>query len=133
MQARINPLTQGYAHPTSRHFAGATAVCDLPHKSKRTHAWHASYAVLAVLTTLLMLNGCEKQGPAEQAGSQVDQAVKDMDLPPPSAGNPGESNMGDHNNINQPGPAQEAGKALDEAREKMGEKLEEAGEKMQQP
>ncbi|HEY9097795.1 MAG TPA: hypothetical protein VIN38_02895 [Thiobacillus sp.] len=126
MQTRVNDLIQGYAHPTIQRFAGATAVCA-PRKSKRTHAWHASYAVLAVLTTLLMLNGCDKQGPAEQAGSQVDQTVKDMDLPPPSAGNPS-----DHT-INQPGPAQEAGKALDEAREKMGEKVEEAGERMQQP
>ena len=132
MQTRINPLIQGYARPTIQHFAGATTACDLPSKPKRTHAWHASYTVLAVLTTLLMLNGCDKQGPAEQAGSQVDQAVKDMELPSPSAGNPDESNMGDHN-INQPGPAQEAGKALDEAREKMGEKMEEAGERMQQP
>ena len=49
-----------------------------PKKSKRTHAWHASYGVLALLTSLLALNGCDSKGPVEQAGDQVDQAIKDM-------------------------------------------------------
>src|SRR5512139_587397 len=46
-------------------------------RSKRTHSWHASYAVLAVLTSLLILNGCEKQGAAEQASEQVGQAAQE--------------------------------------------------------
>lgn len=49
-------------------------------RSKRTHSWHASYAVLAVLTSLLILNGCDKQGAAEQASEQVGQAAQE---PPP--------------------------------------------------
>jgi len=47
-----------------------------PERSKRTHSWHASYAVLAVLTGLLILNGCDKQGAAEQASEQVGQAAQ---------------------------------------------------------
>jgi hypothetical protein len=48
-----------------------------PERSKRTHSWHASYAVLAVLTSLLILNGCDKQGAAEQASEQIGQAAQE--------------------------------------------------------
>lgn len=58
--------------------AGTGIVFNLPAKSKRTHPWHASYAVLASLTSLLILNGCDKQTTAEQASEQVGQAVEDM-------------------------------------------------------
>lgn len=46
--------------------------------AKRTHAWHASYGVLAVLTTLLLLNGCDRQGAAEQASDAVGQTVQEQ-------------------------------------------------------
>ncbi len=49
-----------------------------PDKPKRPHAWHASYSILALLTALLALNGCDNQSPAEQAGEQVDQALRQM-------------------------------------------------------
>lgn len=52
--------------------AGAVIQPAIPEKSKRTHSWHASYDVLALLTSLLILNGCDNKGPAEQAGEQVD-------------------------------------------------------------
>lgn len=58
--------------------AGTTLLGAIPEKSKRTHAWHASYGVLALLTSLLALNGCDSKGPVEQAGDQVDQAIMDM-------------------------------------------------------
>jgi hypothetical protein len=58
--------------------AGAGTVTGIPEKSKRTHAWHASYGVLALLTSLLALNGCDRKGPTEQAGEQVGQAVRSM-------------------------------------------------------
>ena len=58
--------------------AGITLTGAIPEKSKRTHAWHASYGVLALLTSLLALNGCDNTGPAEQAGEQVDQATREM-------------------------------------------------------
>lgn len=58
--------------------AGTMLTGVMPEKSKRTHAWHASYGVLALLTTLLTLGGCDNTGPAEQAGEQVDQATREM-------------------------------------------------------
>lgn len=39
---------------------------------------HASYAVLAALTSLLILSGCDNQGSAERAGEQVGRSVQDM-------------------------------------------------------
>jgi hypothetical protein len=70
---------------------GTTLTIVIPEKTKRRHTWHASYGVLALLTSLLALNGCDNTGPAEQAGEQVDQATRDMqkeDAHPPSEGSP---------------------------------------------
>ena len=39
--------------------------------------WHASYAVLAVLTSLLVLNGCDTQETAALPGDQVEQSTAD--------------------------------------------------------
>jgi hypothetical protein len=104
--------------------AGTDIAVSMPARSKRAHPWQASYAVLGVLTSLMILSGCDKQGPAEQAGEQVDRSVQEMkaeanalfDSPPPN-----------------PGPAEEAGRTLDEAREQTGEKIEQLGEDMQKP
>ncbi|MGE5319022.1 MAG: hypothetical protein ACM3KD_02460 [Hyphomicrobiaceae bacterium] len=66
--------------------AGTTLAAATREKSKRTHAWHASYGVLALLTSLLALNGCDKTGPTQQAGEQVDQTLKQKPeeaAPPP--------------------------------------------------
>ena len=57
--------------------AGSGVFLRLPAKSKRTHPWHASYAVLAVLTTLLILNGCDNTAPTGEAKAPVDQAARD--------------------------------------------------------
>lgn len=103
---------------------GTGIAFSLPARSKRTHPWHASYAVLAVLTSLLILNGCDNQGPAEQAGEQVDRSVQDMKE---------EVNALFDEPAAQPGPAQEAGKTLDEAREQTGEKIEQMGKDIQEP
>lgn len=59
-------------------WSGAGMQIAFPAKSKRTHPWHASYGVLALLTSLLALNACDNTGPTEQAGEQLDQAVKEM-------------------------------------------------------
>lgn len=70
-QAHDNPLAP-------LHEARATEVATgYPHtaRSKRSHPWHASYSVLAVLTSMLILNGYENKGPAEQAGTPFDQAA----------------------------------------------------------
>lgn len=68
---------------------------SIPAKSKRTHPWRASYAVLGVLTSLLILNGCDNQDSAEQASEQIKQRMKDQPLyddaasrPMPEAGAP---------------------------------------------
>lgn len=54
----------------------AGAGIRIPAKSKRTHPWHASYGVLAVLTSLLILGGCSGKATAEAPGEQ-DQAAAD--------------------------------------------------------
>jgi len=53
--------------------AGTGMRHTLPTGSKRDHPWHASYGVLAALTTLLILNGCGR--PAEQTGELRDNAM----------------------------------------------------------
>ncbi|OJW42234.1 MAG: hypothetical protein BGO60_13780 [Thiobacillus sp. 65-1059] len=57
-------------------WSGAGIASAIPAGSKRSHPWHASYGVLAVLTSLLILNGCDNAGTAERAGEQVDQAAQ---------------------------------------------------------
>lgn len=76
-------------------WSGAGTYISIPAKSKRTHPWRASYAVLGVLTSLLVLNGCDNQDSAEQASEQIEQRMKDRPLydddasrPMPEAGAP---------------------------------------------
>jgi hypothetical protein len=83
-----------------------------PERSKRTHSWHASYAVLAVLTSVLILNGCDKQGAAEQASEQIGQAAQE---PPP------------HDTPTAPA------EAAADTRERAGENAGQSGEPQQQP
>ena len=104
--------------------AGAGMAIRIPEKSKRTHAWHASYSVLALLTSLLALNGCDRKGPAEQAGEQVDQAVQGMRE---------EAGSRKDDVTAGPGPVDEGGRPVDEAREKAGEKTRQLGEGLQKP
>ena len=93
---------------------GGTAI---PAKSKRTHPWRASSAVLGVLTSLLVLNGCDNQDSAEQASEQIEQRVKDGPLY-------------DDDAASQPMP--EAGApAADEAPAQPGETIEPPGEGQQ--
>ncbi|MBW8328924.1 MAG: hypothetical protein K0M48_07185 [Thiobacillus sp.] len=95
-------------------WSGAVMQHAIPTGSKRTHPWHASYSVLALLTSLLILNGCDNKGQAVQdmkkeAGSLLDDTTA------------------------KPGPAEEAGRTLDETREQAGEKIEQIGEDLQKP
>lgn len=103
---------------------GTEIAVSMPAKSGRAHPWQASYAVLGVLTSLMILNGCDKQGPAERAGEQVDRSVQEMKA---------EANALFDSPAASPGPAEEAGRTLDEAREQTGEKIEQVGEDMQRP
>ncbi|MBN8759992.1 MAG: hypothetical protein J0I94_06145 [Thiobacillus sp.] len=98
---------------------GNVAHFGFPAETRRSHRWHASYGVLAVLTSLLLLNGCDRQGPAEAAGERIDQAVEDTQDKATELYN---------GVVGEPGPAERAGEAVDDAREAAGEKLERAGE-----
>lgn len=51
-----------------------------------------------IISGMFLSTGCERQGPAEQAGKNVDQAVEKM-----------------KDVVNSPGPAEKAGKELDQA------------------
>lgn len=51
--------------------AGAGVVFSLPAKSKRTHPWHASYAVLAVMASLMTPAGHSIKIPVKQASVRV--------------------------------------------------------------
>lgn len=94
-------------------WSGTAGGAVLPAARKRRHPWHASYAVLALLTSLLIMQGCDNKGPAERAGEDVDRALQDQ--------------------RNETGPAQEAGRALDDARETTGENIEQLGKDLQEP
>jgi hypothetical protein len=97
-------------------WSGASNAALLPAPRKRRHRWHASYAVLALLTSLLIAQGCDNKGPAERAGEDVDRAMQDL-----------------RDKANGAGSAQEAGRALDDARETSGEKIEQLGKALQEP
>lgn len=99
-------------------------------RSKRTHSWHASYAVLAVLTSLLILNGCDKQGAAEQASEQVGQAAQEPPHDTPTA--PAEAAApaaGDASEPAAPGASEPAAGTGAAAAESAGQ----GGEPQQQP
>lgn len=86
------------------HYEWRGAVTAIPLKpaagTRRDHPWHASTGILALLATLLILNGCDRQGAAEEAGAQFDEAVKER-----------------QQTAAEPGPAQDAGRAPDATRE----------------
>ena len=70
-------------------------------------------AFLIVSACFFALLGCEKpEGPLEKAGKEVDQAVENFGQP-------------------KAGPVEKAGQAVDDAAEKAGEKIENAGEQVQ--
>jgi hypothetical protein len=56
--------------------AGAGTICDIPAQSKRTHPWHAANSVLALMSSLLILGGCNTQSPAEQTSEQAVDKMK---------------------------------------------------------
>lgn len=90
---------------------------SIPGKSKRTHPWRASSAVLGVLTSLLVLNGCDNPASAEQASEHVEQRMQDQPL---------------YDAASQPMPEAEAGApAADAAPAQPGETIEPLGEDLQ--
>lgn len=70
-------------------------------------------ALLIMSASLFVLPGCQKEeGPLEKAGKEVDQAVENFGQP-------------------KAGPVEQAGQAVDDAAEKAGQKIENAGEHVQ--
>ncbi|MHB1185968.1 hypothetical protein [Thiobacillus sp.] len=95
---------------------------NMPAKSRRTHPWHASSAVLAVLTSLLILNGCDKESVAEQASAQAGQALRETKEPP----------LFDDSTA-QPAPTEAAAPAAEELSEQAGEHTVQPGEELPRP
>lgn len=54
--------------------AGTGMPHSVPAGARRSHPWHASYAVLAVLTTLLILDGSGRSSPAGQTSGPGERA-----------------------------------------------------------
>jgi len=74
---------------------------------------HNINTFLIISAVFLMLPACDKpEGPLEKAGKEVDQAVENLGQP-------------------KAGPVEKAGQAVDDAAEKAGEKIEDAGEHVQ--
>ncbi len=65
--------------------AGTGAVFGMPAKSRRTHPWHASCAVLSVLASLLMLSGCNSDTSAELTREQATPEARGGEAPPGDA------------------------------------------------
>lgn len=61
---------------------------------------------------ILVLVGCQSEGPAERAGKQLDEAVDDL--------------------TKSKGPVERAGEKIDKAVDSAGESLEDAGKKARQ-
>jgi len=62
---------------------------------------------------VLILGGCQKEGPAERAGKEIDEAAERL----------GEA-------VEKKGPVERAGEKIDNAVEDAGEALEETGDKV---
>lgn len=89
-----NEYLNDAGRPTSPQLTSASGAAAP--KSKRTHSWHASYAVLAVMTSVLLVSGCDK-GTTEQAATEADKAAQTLpeNAPAPSAGYPADPAMAD--------------------------------------
>lgn len=61
--------------------AGTGMAHTLPTRSRRSHPWQASHAVLALLTSLLILNGCDTLRPAEPSGEKREPLARGLQTP----------------------------------------------------
>lgn len=68
------------------HGAGTGMQHSVPVRSKRSHPWHASNAVLALLTSLLIVNGYDSPIPPAKAGERLNGTTQDRE---PRSGKPG--------------------------------------------
>ncbi|MGV8991952.1 MAG: hypothetical protein ACOH1Q_11195 [Thiobacillus sp.] len=111
-------LNAEHMKPHTLHDDGSETA---PQRSWRRHTWRVWIAALAILSAFLLLNGCEKQGVAEQAGAQVDEAARGMNEPVDTT-----------NQLAPPqaGPVDEMGRSLDKPVEHPGEIIEPMGDAM---
>ncbi len=65
-------------HMNLYEWSGGVAYFGLPAETRRPHRWHASYGMLAVLTSLLLLNGCDSQEAAPRADDAIRHPVDSM-------------------------------------------------------
>jgi peptidoglycan hydrolase CwlO-like protein len=68
---------------------------------------------LCIGLVILILGGCQQEGPAERAGKEIDEATEKL----------GEV-------VKEKGPVERAGEKIDNAVEDVGEALEETGDKV---
>jgi|GEM_PF-3579300 len=61
-------------HMNLYEWSGGLASFGSSAETRRPRRWHASYGVLAVMTSLLILSGCDRQNPAETAGEPIDRS-----------------------------------------------------------
>ncbi|MDQ1314018.1 MAG: hypothetical protein QG662_127 [Pseudomonadota bacterium] len=62
--------------------AGTSVIFSMPPKSKRTHPWHASYAMLAVMASLMTPTGHSIKIPVKQTGMRVALKAQQENSPP---------------------------------------------------
>ena len=70
--------------------------------------------VAALGLGVFLLAGCEREGPAERAGKQIDETVENLSEP-----------------VRRDGPVERAGEQVDKAVEEAGDALKRAGDKIE--
>lgn len=66
-----NPCHLDDEHMQFYEWSGTAGGAVMPAARKRRHPWHASYAVLALLTSLLIV-GCDNKQPATHAAEDIE-------------------------------------------------------------
>jgi hypothetical protein len=88
----------------------------VPGPANRRNTMNSPFAsILSATGLVLLLGACGNDGPAEQAGEDIDQAVEDV------AGK-----------LDSDGPAEKAGENVDKAVEKAGDEIEAAADELEQ-
>ncbi len=80
------------------------------------------FTIFIIFGLALLLVACEKEGPAEKAGKEIDQAMEKTEETLEEA----------MDEIDQDGPAEEAGEAVDEAAEEAKKKASQMKENVEE-
>lgn len=79
-----------------------TGIEATPAPSKRAHAWHAACGVLAVLTGMLILNGCDSKDPVDQAAQEMKQEAGPLSDNAAVASKPTQESTDTRDDANEP-------------------------------